>query len=42
MRAQHFDVGDNKQIILALDQAGWHTSGVHPSKKAITTVSKVT
>ncbi|MEH2422279.1 MAG: hypothetical protein V7K48_15605 [Nostoc sp.] len=24
--AQHFDVGNQKQIVLALDQAGWHTA----------------
>ncbi|QSJ19273.1 IS630 family transposase [Nostoc sp. UHCC 0702] len=24
--AQHFNVGDQKQIILALDKAGWHTA----------------
>ncbi|MBD2040730.1 hypothetical protein [Microcoleus sp. FACHB-672] len=26
MGAQHFGVGENKQVILALEQAGWHTS----------------
>jgi transposase len=24
--AKHFEVGKNKQIVLAMDQAGWHTS----------------
>jgi len=24
--AQHFGVGKNKRIVLAMDQAGWHTS----------------
>jgi hypothetical protein len=24
--AEHFSVGDKKQIILVLDQAGWHTA----------------
>lgn len=26
MQAQHFGVGKNKQIILVLERAGWHTS----------------
>ena len=26
MRAQHFEVGENKQVVLTLDQAGWHTA----------------
>ena len=24
--AQHFEVGENKQVVLTLDQAGWHTA----------------
>jgi len=26
MQAQHFGVGQHKRIILAVEQAGWHTS----------------
>jgi transposase len=26
MQAQHFGLGHNKRVLLALDQAGWHTS----------------
>jgi transposase len=25
--AQHFKLGKNKQVVLALDRAGWHTTG---------------
>jgi transposase len=25
--AQHFKLGENKQVVLALDRAGWHTAG---------------
>ncbi|WP_333377632.1 transposase [Microcoleus sp. B4-D4] len=24
--AQHFEVGENKQVVLTLDRAGWHTA----------------
>ena len=27
MSAQHFNIGKNKQVVLALNQAGWHTAG---------------
>jgi transposase len=27
MQAQHFKLGENKQVVLTLDQAGWHTAG---------------
>lgn len=26
MGVQHFSVGENKQVILTLDKAGWHTT----------------
>lgn len=26
MQAQHFGIGEKKQVVLVVDQAGWHTS----------------
>lgn len=27
MQAQHFKLGENKQVVLALERALWHTAG---------------
>ena len=27
MQAQHFKLGEKKQVVLALDRALWHTAG---------------
>jgi len=33
--SQHFKLGENKQVVLALDRAGWHTAGKLEAPKGI-------